>query len=169
MIQWRVPSDLLSISVREMQPCGAHGNEGLALWFGQRTEEAVVAVTHVVAVHGSGFTTSPLHLRLSLRAMSTLIDLADSLDSYLAGQIHSHPGRYLDLSELDRDQGIQVPDYLSVVCPYYAQRHSTQLSDCGVHVFEQRAYRRLSATEVTARILQTNARAQFVRQEVHHD
>ena len=162
---WNFPADLLGVSLRVMRPHGAAGNEGLALWFGER-RGPVVAITHVVEPYGAGFSTSPYHLSLSLRGMAKLTDLAEQLGAPLVGQIHSHPGRFLDLSEVDEREGIRVPDYLSLVCPFYAQMPSLNLQDCGVHVFERAAYRRLSALETGQRIAMGTARITHLRCEL---
>jgi proteasome lid subunit RPN8/RPN11 len=149
---WCLPHDLLSTSIEIMQPHGAVGNEGLALWLGTADSLTSVAVTHVVEARGSGFVTSPQYLALSYRALSALADIAEREGAYLVGQIHSHPGRYVDLSVLDVAKGVRVPDYLSLVCPHYAQRPRTSLDECGVHVFEHNTYRRMSHHEVARRI-----------------
>src|SRR5690349_22169836 len=117
---WPLPADLLFESLRIMRPHGARGNEGLALWFGSE-RGGRVHITHVVEPYGAGFVTSPYHMELSLRAMSVLTDLAETLGGPLVGQIHSHPGVFLDLSDLDEREGLRVPGYLSFVCPHYAQ------------------------------------------------
>ena len=162
---WSLPRNLLAESISIMRPHGASGNEGLGLWFG--TEHgAGAAVTHIVEVYGSGFQTTPLYMSLSLRAMSLLTDLAEQLDVILIGQIHSHPGRLLELSRLDEEHGIRSLDYLSVVCPYYAQRDLHDFNDCGVHVFEERAYRRLSPGEVTRQLVVNDRPLTKVRCEV---
>lgn len=153
---WTLPKDLLSASVQVMRPQGAIGNEGLGLWFGTADDDEV-SVTHLVAVHGRGFASAPLQLRLSWRAMSTLTNLADKLGVYLVGQIHSHPGQMLDLSEVDREFGIRCQGYLSFVCPYYAQRDITAVDECGVHVFDAGHYRRLDRREAAARIKISNS------------
>lgn len=101
--------------------------------------------------------------------MTSLLDLADSLGRYLVGQIHSHPGRYIDLSDLDRAQGIRVPSYLSVVCPYYAQRETTVMSECGVNVFEEGEYRRIPHAEAERRLALFDKPVVRLRQEVQHD
>lgn len=162
---WTFPKDLLSASVRVMRPHGALGNEGLGLWFGV-ADGAEVAVTHLVEVHGSGFVSAPFQLRLSWRAMSTLTNLADELDVYLVGQIHSHPGQMLDLSDVDREFGIRCQDYLSLVCPYYAQRDIATVDECGVHVFEAGHYRRLNRGEVATRLKTSNTMVERLRVEV---
>lgn len=149
--QWLLPEDLLQESINVMRPHGAVGNEGLALWLG-KTEGLTIHITHLVEVSGPGFKTSPLYMGLSMRAMAKLTDLADQLDRYLAGQIHSHPGTFIELSELDKAHGIRVPNYLSIVCPHYAQRPTTLLSDCGIYIFERASYRRMNNNVVASRI-----------------
>ena len=162
---WKLPVDLLTQSVQIMRPNGALGNEGLALWFGT-ADESVTTVSHVVEVYGQGFKTSPLHMSLSYGAMSKLTDLAETLNCCLVGQIHSHPERFLDLSLLDRQQGIRVPDYLSVVCPHYAQSDVSKFAECGVHVFEKVDYRRLTAAEIASRIVRGDEKVKRLKCEV---
>lgn len=161
---WVIPEDLMAESLLTMRPHGAAGNEGLALWFGTGSGGRA-EVTHLVEVRGAGFRTSPLFMSLSMRAMASLTDLAERLGAYLVGQIHSHPGTLLNLSELDEEHGIRVPDYLSVVCPYYAQRNSS-LEECGIHVFEGRGYRRLNPAEAEHRIAATASRVNKIFLEV---
>ncbi|HWT19226.1 MAG TPA: hypothetical protein VN280_09950 [Variovorax sp.] len=162
---WTLPGDLLDVSVDVMKPNGRLGNEGLALWLGS-SDGNRARVTHLLALHGDGFHASPLQLRLSWNAMSRLTDLADELGTYLVGQIHSHPGRFVDLSDVDQDYGIRCQDFLSVVCPYYAQRAVSGLDECGVHLFDGGAYRRLGATEVARRIEFSKAGVDVINVEV---
>lgn len=162
---WRLPANLLSESVAIMRPHGAKGDEGLALWLGTESVGRI-DVTHIVEVIGPGFFTTPLYMRLSLRAMAVLTDLADRLDTFLIGQIHSHPARFLDLSDLDKRNGIRSPGYLSVVCPYYAQRQLAGFDECGVHVFDNHRYRRLSADEIARRLIVINTPITKIRCEV---
>ena len=150
-LNWLLPEDLLNKSIEIMRSHGALGNEGLALWLG-KANGTVIQITHLVEVTGPGFKTSPLYMGLSMRAMAKLTDLADQLDRYLAGQIHSHPGTFIELSELDKAHGIRAPNYLSVVCPHYAQHPKTTLGECGIHVFEGHNYKRMSQAVSEQRI-----------------
>ncbi len=150
-ITWVMPEVLLPESLSIMRPYGAAGNEGLALWFGV-LEGQCVRISHLVEVSGPGFRTTPLYMGLSVNAMATLTEYADRTGVFLAGQIHSHPGNFTDLSDLDEAHGIRIPDYLSVVCPFYAQRN-VGIKECGVHFFEQNRYRRFNAEEITRRLL----------------
>lgn len=165
-IAWELPGDLIRKSVEAMRPHGLHGNEGLALWFG-REEAGRVSVAHLVVPYGTGLVTNPLHLSLSLRAISRVTRLADELDCYWLGQIHSHPGQMLDLSDVDKRMGVRVQDYLSVVCPYYAQRDTRTVDECGVHMFDQGRYRWLKSREVTKYITVTGQSVEVVNLEVH--
>ncbi len=162
---WELPQDLIARSREAMAPYGQKGHEGLALWFGRETE-SVVQVTHLVLPFGEGLRTHPLRLDLSMRAMSRLTRLAGELDRYWLGQIHSHPGEMLDLSDVDKDFGIHVQDYLSLVCPFYAQRDTTLVDECGVHLFDQGGYRRMRSTEIKQRIKTLACQVQVIPVEV---
>jgi proteasome lid subunit RPN8/RPN11 len=164
-LRWILPEDLLHKSIDVMRPHGAVGNEGLALWLG-KTDGSTIEITHLIEVSGPGFTTSPLYMGLSIRAMSKLTDLTDQLDRYLVGQIHSHPGTFVELSDLDKAHGIRVPNYLSIVCPYYAQRPSTSLSNCGVHVFIDNNYHRMNSGLVARSIQMSSTRVTKLNCEV---
>lgn len=162
---WNIPKDLLPVSVEHMRPYGRRGHEGLGLWFGNETD-GTICITHLVMPYGAGLVTHPLHLSLSMRAMSRLTRLARDLDCYWAGQIHSHPGTMLELSDVDREMGIRVQDYLSLVCPHYAQRDTREVSQCGVHVFDNGAYRRIAAGEAAQRLTVSDRRVHVVPVEV---
>jgi hypothetical protein len=156
-IIWDLPSDLLHKSVEHMRAYGARGHEGLGLWFGNE-RDGTVSISHLVVPYGTGLITHPLHLSLSMRAMSRL--------TYWAAQIHSHPGTMLELSDVDKEMGIRVQDYLSVVCPHYAQRNTREIGNCGVHVFDYGAYRRLTSLETMRRINISQRPIQIVPVEV---
>ncbi|HYW55765.1 MAG TPA: hypothetical protein VE934_02300 [Polaromonas sp.] len=162
---WDLPRDLLAQSIQVMRPYGAIGHEGLALWFGDDRGDAV-EITHLIVPHGPGLVTHPLHLSLSLRAIARLTGLSGRLDRYWAGQIHSHPGVDVRLSEVDKRMGVLVQDYLSVVCPHYAQQPVTDLRECGIHIFDRGAYRQLAPAEVGARIHVSERTVEVVPVEV---
>lgn len=164
-LTWAIPTDLLDKSVQVMRPHGRAGNEGLALWLG-KADGSCATVTHLISLRGDGFRTSPLQLRLSWNAMSRLTDLADECGTYLVGQIHSHPGRFIDLSDVDEKYGVRCQDYLSVVCPHYAQHPVSGIQECGVHVFDAGHYRRLDAKEVEHRIDIVRAMVTVIELEV---
>lgn len=160
-----IPENVLPSSVVAMRPYGTQGHEGLALWFGVATDEAS-QVTHVVLPSGPGLTTHPLFLNLSMRAMVRLTAFADEHDLVWLGQIHSHPKQMLWLSEVDVEMGVKVQNYLSVVCPFYAQRDTYSFDQCGVHVFDGNRYRQMQDAEVKQRLRLTAKPAKLVQIEV---
>ena len=151
--RWLLPSAVFQASLTEMARDGVVGNEGVALWLGTRDGDTA-RVTHAVALRGLGVVRRPDHLTLPAQVMNEIADLTIDLGVSLVGQIHSHgPGYGVDLSPVDHACGVRVPWFLSVVAPDYAQRPTTHLADCGVHVFEPAAgYRRLAQHEVLARV-----------------
>jgi hypothetical protein len=152
-LAWRLPPQTFGLSFAEMARDGVHGNEGVALWLGRR-EEAVVAVTHVLALRGPGVIRRPDYLSISAELMNDVTDVAIDQEAYLIGQIHSHPLGYgVDLSQADKRYGISVPGYLSVVAPDFAQRPDTPVAACGFHIFERGDWRRFTAHEVQTRVV----------------
>lgn len=164
-IRWHFAKDLLAKSLAVMRPKGELGNEGLALWLGSQDGKDVT-VTHMISIVGRGIRSSPLQLRLSLASMEAVTNLADQIGCYLVGQIHSHPARMLDLSDVDKTYGIRIQGYLSLVCPHYAQLRTLAVADCGVHLFDRGAYRRLRPDEVRRRICESQVQVNCVTLEV---
>lgn len=155
---WAVPESAMIYSCREMARDGAKGNEGIALWLGQRDHKQA-RITHVVALRGPGVIKEPAFLRIEPWLLNDVTDLTVNLGAALVGQIHSHGKFYgTNLSETDRRYGFAVPYYLSIVAPDYAMRPYTKISDCGVHVFEKGiGYRRLTTSEISRRVNIVNA------------
>lgn len=162
---WYLPKNLLNESIAIMSPHGKLGCEGLALWLGYEQNNDTY-ISHVIELSGPGFKTSPLHMSLSLSAMASLTKLAEHNNLFLAGQIHSHPGTFVDLSEIDKRMGIRIPNYLSLVCPHYAQVPSTTLNECGVHIFGANRYRKLTSNEVKGLIKFTDHNLTKIKLEV---
>jgi proteasome lid subunit RPN8/RPN11 len=70
----------------------------------------------------------------------------------LVGQIHSHPGSFVDHSDGDDDMALMPYDgFYSLVVPNYASIGMQPLTICGIHVFEQSRFRRLKDSEVAKR------------------
>ena len=151
---WRLPETALAQSLREMAQDGILGNEGVALWLGHRGN-GQAEVTHLVALRGTGVIKGPNQLVIRPQLVNEVTDLAIELGLVLVGQIHSHGDLYgTDLSYADRNLGIKVPYFLSLVAPDYALRPQTRLEECGVHLFEPGSgFRRLSPSEVAGRLV----------------
>lgn len=150
--QWNMPRNVLADSISAMAPDGRRGNEGIVLWLG-RVSEQEATVTHLVTLPDRWVRKRPDYLEVAPETLNTLLDVAEPLEVSLVGQIHSHPGTYIDLSIPDRRYGISAPYFLSVVAPHYAQQPNTGWADCGVHQFLPRVgFCRLSREEVHRRM-----------------
>ena len=151
--RWCVPSNLLPESIATMAPDGRMGNEGMVLWLGHLGNKEAT-ITHLVTLPNRWITKRPDYLQVAPTALNALLDRAAPLGVSLIGQIHSHPGTFVDLSLPDRRYGISAPYYLSVVAPHYAQRQNTTWNDCGIHQFiPGLGFRRFSSREVLERIV----------------
>ncbi len=151
--RWLLPTSAFSASLAEMAIDGARGCEGVALWLGARDGDLVL-VSHVVLLRGDGVVKRPALLGISPAMFNEVTDVALANKLTLVGQIHSHgPGWPVDLSLIDRSEGLHVGGYLSVVAPDYAMTRNTTIADCGVHEYVKNAgYRRLQQQEIQERI-----------------
>jgi len=157
--EWRVPQDLLQISVSEMKQDGQRGNEGTSLWLGHK-EEGVATITHAVLLRGRHIVKRPNQIQIQPELMREVHQACRQLRLILVGQIHSHGEFYgEDLSWIDRAAGFRIPSFLSVVAPDYGLTWPISWFDCGVHIYERSmGFLRLSHDDIRERLIETNAR-----------
>ncbi len=72
---WHIPDSAFALSLSEMARDGRAGNEGVALWFGQR-EAGEATITHVVALRGPGVIKRPAFLRIEPWLLNEVTDVA---------------------------------------------------------------------------------------------
>jgi proteasome lid subunit RPN8/RPN11 len=122
-------------------------HEGVAYWGGHRAGSVCFVTTCIapaaVTTYGSYDTTAQTNAKVVLYLASAGLELI--------GQVHSHPGRFVGHSDGDDERALMPYEgFLSVVVPHYAQRGMRPLGICGVHVFENARFRRLTNAEVEA-------------------
>jgi hypothetical protein len=147
---WRLPARVIEGSRDEMARDGDEGNEGTALWLGNR-EAGVTTIRSVVLLRGPGIVKRPDFISISSDLINEVTGIAIAKSQVLVGQIHSHAFAWTDLSPIDEAGGFRVPGFLSVVAPHFARRPEFDLRSCGVHVFDGR-WRRLSIAAQAASI-----------------
>lgn len=82
----------------------------------------------------------------------------------LAGQVHTHPGSFVDHSHGDeRDAFMPVENSLSLVVPSYGRSGMLPLVKCGVHRYEGGSYRRLGEAEIASTICVVSSMADLAR------
>jgi hypothetical protein len=141
---WRIPQAAIDDSLDEMALDGAKGDEGIVLWLGKDSDD-VAEITHLIRLRGPLVEKRRSRINIHPALFNDVADLAIEHGVRLLGQVHSHgPGYGVDLSPTDRIHGIQVPSYLSLVAPDYAQTR-VAVHDWGAHVYTSEAgYVRLS-------------------------
>lgn len=156
--RWRIPRVLWQQTLRELAQDGARGCEGICLWLAPldetpATDGAALQFTRGAVLRGPLVRRHALSIAMDPELLSELTDVLDREGLILAGQVHAHPGEFIDLSEVDKAMGFRVPGFLSVVSPYYGVRLETPLEYCGFHEFIARTgYHRLPPAEVAERI-----------------
>lgn len=157
-MRWSIPRVLWQQTFRELAQDGVRGCEGICLWLAPLSETpaidgAALQFTRGAILRGPLVRRHALSIAIDPELLSELTDVLDCEGLILAGQVHGHPGEFVDLSEVDKAMGFRVPGFLSVVSPYYGVRLETRLVHCGFHEFIGRTgYRRLPPAEVAQRI-----------------
>ena len=141
---WRIPQAAIKDSLDEMALDGAEGREGIVLWLGKDRAD-IAEVTHLIRLRGPLIEKRKNYINVHSALFNEVADVVIERGLRLVGQVHSHgPGYGVNLSPTDRIHGIQVPFYLSLVAPDYAQTR-VPVHDWGVHVYTREAgYVRLS-------------------------
>jgi hypothetical protein len=149
---WRIPEAAIEDSLEEMATDGLKSREGIVLWLG-KDDGDIAEVTHLVRLRGPLIEKRRDLINIQPALLNDVADIAIENRVRLVGQVHTHgPGYRLDLSPTDRECGIKVPWYLSLVAPDYAQTRSP-LHAWGAHVFTREAgYVRLRPDEAIERL-----------------
>ncbi len=145
-----VSAQLLDRTAEVLRQSGHSGqpHEGVVYWAGRRLGRESLVTTCIApearTTDGSFATTSRANARVVMYLAEHGIELL--------GQVHSHPGAFVDHSDGDNERALMPYDgFLSIVVPRYARDGLRPLTNCGVHVFEHSGFRRLTNAEVAAR------------------
>lgn len=124
-------------------------HEGVVYLGGLEVDGSAVAL---IALSPAAETTNG-SFRTHLEANTAVVGTLGKFGLTLIGQVHSHPGEWVDHSDGD-DQGalVRFRGYWSLVAPGYARDGMRPLVRCGVHLFTERRFRRLTEGAVTARV-----------------
>lgn len=142
-----IPAPVLDHTTTVLRRSAADGqaHEGIAYWAGRHVGSESFVLSCIApparTTVGSFTTSGPTNARVVMHLAQSGLELL--------GQVHSHPGRFVDHSEGD-DEGALMPydSFLSIVVPHYAHRGMRPLETCGIHVFERGRFRRLSTHEI---------------------
>lgn len=145
-----VCTGLLDRTAELLQKSGGdhEAHEGVAYWAGHRVADECFVTTCIAPAA----TTTRGSFDTTAHANANVVMCLASSGLELIGQVHSHPGRFVDHSDGDDERALMPYDgFLSVVVPHYARRGMRPFTVCGVHVFESAGFRRLADSEIQAR------------------
>lgn len=159
MRDWIIPKTLWAQTLSELSRDGSRGCEGICLWLTpieitqSKHSREIVSFTRGATLRGPLIRRCSLMIEIDSQLLSELTDVLDRQGLMLAGQVHGHPERFIDLSDVDRAMGFRVPGFLSIVTPHYGVDSKTSITECGFHEFiPQSGYRRLADSEVATRV-----------------
>lgn len=125
---------------------GARGpHEGIVYWAGLPFESLCIVTTCIAPrakTTGGSFSTTT-------KANAEVIAWINRYKLHLLGQVHSHPGDWVDHSAGDDAMAFMPYEgYLSIIVSRYGQRGMMPLTTCGVHRYHNGRFERLPDPEV---------------------
>lgn len=118
-----------------LQRRGGGARETACVWLGEQEGEQEVAREVVFLDDLPGTVGRRLQHRTSREAVRIVIDRARELGLTIVGDVHTHPGEWVDLSEVDRVHPIEYRiGLLALVLPTFA-KGPPRLKGVGVHEY----------------------------------
>lgn len=125
-----------------------HPNEGLVYWCGKR-EKNKISITGAIAPKTIS---SPYKVSTTYESNAQFINQLSDNAVIQIGQVHSHPGTWVDHSDGDDQWApFKVKGLLSIVIPSYGMSGMLPLILCGIHRFDGDQFIRLSSHYVKRR------------------
>lgn len=138
-IKYFIASDVLAFTERILREYDPH--EGIIYWAGTAKPDEV-NVTMAVA---PAATTYPGEFNVDHLANAHVVLCLHEHRQTHVGQVHSHPGEWVDHSGLDDEQAtFKKEGLLSLVVPNYGQDGMMPLSISGIHRLGKRTFLRLN-------------------------
>lgn len=116
-------------------------NEGLVYWAGTR-DESLVKISLVIAPKTDSDYGS---ITTSNRSNFDVVKIFSESKTVHIGQVHSHPGDWIDHSPGDDEYAsFKTEGLLSVVVPNYCQNSFLPMTNCGFHRYHNGKFIRFS-------------------------
>jgi hypothetical protein len=123
--------------------------EEIVYWAGTKRADVCSALTVIrpdARLTRGSFRTTP-------EANAEVIAFLSDRGLAMVGQVHTHPGEWVDHSEGDdEDAFMPTENYISIVVPTYCRRGMLPIGRCGVHRYEGRRFRRITGEELRASV-----------------
>jgi len=133
-------------------------HEGVAYWAGQHVGDGVLLTTCIapaaITTRGS--------FETSVCANAQVVAYLGAAQLELIAQVHSHPGDFVGHSDGDDRRALMPYEgFLSIVVPHYGREGMRPLNNCGVHLFDNSRFRRLTDAEIDMRFRVADAFKDF--------
>jgi proteasome lid subunit RPN8/RPN11 len=123
----------------------SEAHEGVAYWAGKRLASDAIVTTCIAPLANTSYGSFETSAATNARVVMYLAKVGLEL----LGQVHSHPGPFIDHSEGDDERALMPYEgFFSIVVPYYSRAGMRPLTKCGVHVFRRGFFQRLTNPEV---------------------
>jgi len=142
-----ISNDVIDFTSHILQEYGklTPANEGIVYWAGSLNGNKV-SINCAIAPE-----TTSSEGRVTIDPMSNfaVVKLLSEHKLSHIGQVHSHPGNWIDHSEGDNEwASFKRSGLISIVVPLYCKEGMIPISKCGVHRFENNNFIRLSDSHV---------------------
>jgi len=128
---------------------GEEEHEGIIYLGGRDVDDGSIALVVLCPIA----TTTWGSFRTDVDANTAVVSTLGTLGMSLVGQVHSHPGEWVDHSDGD-DRGalVRFVGYWSLVVPSFGRHGVRPIEQCGVHLFENGTFNRLTTHALRARV-----------------
>jgi proteasome lid subunit RPN8/RPN11 len=134
--KYMVPNLAISHTEKVLREYGKKrpSNEGLVYWAGRKDGD-IMRVELVIAPRTDS---AARRVMTSPESNMKMIQVLGKHDMIHLGQVHSHPGSWVDHSEGDDEHAaFKINGLLSLVVPEYCKYGMMPIEICGVHRFEK--------------------------------
>lgn len=156
---YKINSEVITITEEVLHQYGQIPHEGLVYWAGN-TMNNITKITHVIAPE-----TDSSEARVTVPPISNfhvVKALSDNRVVHL-GQVHSHPGAWIDHSYGDNEWASFKRDgIVSLVVPSYGKNGMLPIRISGVHRYHKNEFIRLSNKYTKSHFRVIKGEAQFI-------
>jgi hypothetical protein len=122
-------------------------SEAVAYWAGSKSVTEHVVTTLLLPKAQTSWGS----FEVSRTANAEVVSVLSKSKLKLIAQVHTHPGEWVEHSQGDEVGATMAHEnFLSIVVPTYGVGGMRALTECGVHRFENGAFRQLGPEEVAA-------------------
>lgn len=160
-IVYRIPKSVISDTVKVLQDYASLGlsHEGLVYWGGTVNDKQI----HVSAVFAPKADSTEGSVSTSHASNFIFVKELNTRNLVQVAQVHSHPGTFVEHSEGDDMWApFKAEGLVSIVVPNYGKTGMLPLHKCGVHLYKNNSFHRLSNKQIRKQFEIVKSPTEFV-------